>query len=232
MTDTINDDGPMQATPHGTLLDQLMDCRVPKSEREHAAAREIERLRAERESFYMDYRMKCDEETKRQAIEIEMLRADLADAPQPDDTALLRQALDALEYHMQQTRPIDKTSDAIAALRARLDGAPQPDDWQSALIANLLRMGCPLTKAQLRDLIESAVSPQPAPETDDDMVICPNCVHQFVAIPPNVQAKLSQPARVPMTREEIGRARDEIVDPGFLDGIVVAERHHAIRSEE
>ena len=32
---------------------------------------------AERDSFYMDYRMKCDEETKRQAIEIERLRAAL-----------------------------------------------------------------------------------------------------------------------------------------------------------
>ncbi len=37
---------------------------------------EIERLRADRDSFYMDYRIKCDEETKRQAVEIERLRAD------------------------------------------------------------------------------------------------------------------------------------------------------------
>ncbi len=34
-----------QATPHGVLIEQIMDCRVPKNEREHAAAREIERLR-------------------------------------------------------------------------------------------------------------------------------------------------------------------------------------------
>ena len=34
-----------QATPHQTLLEQIEDCRVPKNEREHAAAREIERLR-------------------------------------------------------------------------------------------------------------------------------------------------------------------------------------------
>jgi hypothetical protein len=42
-----------QATPHATLIDQLLDSRVPKTEREHAAAREIQRLReavaAERE---------------------------------------------------------------------------------------------------------------------------------------------------------------------------------------
>ena len=33
------------ATPHNELIAQLLDSRVPKSEREHAAAREIERLR-------------------------------------------------------------------------------------------------------------------------------------------------------------------------------------------
>lgn len=32
-----------QATPHGTLLEQLMDSRVAKTEREWAACREIER---------------------------------------------------------------------------------------------------------------------------------------------------------------------------------------------
>ena len=35
-----------QATSHATLLAELLDSRVPKSEREHAAAAEIERLRA------------------------------------------------------------------------------------------------------------------------------------------------------------------------------------------
>jgi hypothetical protein len=34
-----------QATPHNTLIGELMDSRIPKTEREHAAAREIERLR-------------------------------------------------------------------------------------------------------------------------------------------------------------------------------------------
>jgi len=36
---------PMAATPHKQLIDELMDSRIPKSEREHAAAREIEKLR-------------------------------------------------------------------------------------------------------------------------------------------------------------------------------------------
>lgn len=34
-----------QATPHAELLAQLLDPNVPKTEREHAAAREIKRLR-------------------------------------------------------------------------------------------------------------------------------------------------------------------------------------------
>lgn len=37
--------GCMQATPHRELMAQLMNPNVPKSEREHAAVREIERLR-------------------------------------------------------------------------------------------------------------------------------------------------------------------------------------------
>ena len=40
-----------QATPHETLIAQLMDSRAPKTEREHAAAREIDRLR-EAGKFY------------------------------------------------------------------------------------------------------------------------------------------------------------------------------------
>jgi len=35
-----------QATPHSQLISELMDSRGPKTEREHAAAREIGRLRA------------------------------------------------------------------------------------------------------------------------------------------------------------------------------------------
>ena len=33
-----------QATPHEQLIGELMDSTIPKTEREHAAAREIERL--------------------------------------------------------------------------------------------------------------------------------------------------------------------------------------------
>jgi len=33
-----------QATPHGTLLEQIMNSSIPKNEREWAAKREIERL--------------------------------------------------------------------------------------------------------------------------------------------------------------------------------------------
>jgi hypothetical protein len=35
-------------------------------------------------------------------------------------------------------------------------------------------------------------SPSPAPSVDNDMVICPNCVHQFVAIPVNVQQRVAE----------------------------------------
>lgn len=39
-----------QATPHDDLIGQIMDSRVPKNEREWAAAREIEALRARAEA--------------------------------------------------------------------------------------------------------------------------------------------------------------------------------------
>lgn len=41
-----------------------------------------------------------------------------------DDGELIRQLVDALEYHRAQTRPIDLTDEAIAAARARLEGKP------------------------------------------------------------------------------------------------------------
>lgn len=47
----MSDHEAKQATPHATLLAELLDPRIPKSEREHAAAREIERLTAERNAL-------------------------------------------------------------------------------------------------------------------------------------------------------------------------------------
>ena len=41
-----------------------------------------------------------------------------------DDEALIRQLVEALEYHATQTRPIWSTDKAIEAARARLEKAP------------------------------------------------------------------------------------------------------------
>jgi hypothetical protein len=46
----------------------------------HEAADELERLQAAEADFHMAYRMKCDEETKAQAVEIERLTAALKTA--------------------------------------------------------------------------------------------------------------------------------------------------------
>lgn len=43
------------ARPHGELIRELLDSRIPKNEREHAAAREIERLRAEVETGHYNW---------------------------------------------------------------------------------------------------------------------------------------------------------------------------------
>jgi hypothetical protein len=42
----MTDDKAMAATPHAELIAELMNPNNPKNEREHAAVREIERLRA------------------------------------------------------------------------------------------------------------------------------------------------------------------------------------------
>lgn len=52
-----------QATPHGALIEQIMDSRVPKNEREHAAAREIERLREEMSKMAQYSRPPTDNQT-------------------------------------------------------------------------------------------------------------------------------------------------------------------------
>ena len=50
-----------------------------------------------------------------------------AAADDDPDGALLRRALDALEYHRAQTRPIQRTEVAIDALRKRLARHEQPN---------------------------------------------------------------------------------------------------------
>lgn len=71
-----------QATPHETLLAELLDSRVPKSEREHAAAREVERLTAA-----LRHEADCVEaakaEIERLTAERDELRRQLAEA-EPD----------------------------------------------------------------------------------------------------------------------------------------------------
>lgn len=42
---------------------------------------------------------------------------------------VMKQALAALEYHVEQTRPIHQTSEAIAALRAAIEQAQKPVAW-------------------------------------------------------------------------------------------------------
>ena len=51
MTDKTDLREEKAATPHNELIAQLLDSRLPKNEREHAAAREIERLRREVEEW-------------------------------------------------------------------------------------------------------------------------------------------------------------------------------------
>jgi hypothetical protein len=135
-------------------------------------------------------------------------------APQPDDTALLRQALDSLVWASDLTsvatshKPLHE---AIAALRARLDGAPQPDD------------------SPLADLDWERLRARESRALDPD--------HQWAF---DLIRGAPQPARVPMTECEashlIAKAFESAkdVDSKSLSREIAraVERHHGIRSEE
>jgi hypothetical protein len=58
-----------QATPHEQLIDELRDSRIPKTEREHAAAREIEK---NQDRIAAGHRL---------ALELECLLLDTKDLP-------------------------------------------------------------------------------------------------------------------------------------------------------
>lgn len=57
-------------------VDELTRKWASNLERERGVIIERDALRAERDAFYMDYRAKCDAETKAQAVTIEALRAE------------------------------------------------------------------------------------------------------------------------------------------------------------
>lgn len=61
--------GAMQATPHEQLIDELRDSTIPKTEREHAAAREIEK---NQDRIAAGHRL---------ALELECLLMDTKDLP-------------------------------------------------------------------------------------------------------------------------------------------------------
>ncbi len=63
----------------GTAMKAAAEVRVAEAQ---ADAAELARLRAEAASFQMAYRLKCDEELKAQALEIERLRAKRAEMRQ------------------------------------------------------------------------------------------------------------------------------------------------------
>ena len=58
------------------------------------------------------------------AADAEARRVDELTALRKQDTALIRQLVDALEDHRAQTRPIELTDEAITAGRARLGSKP------------------------------------------------------------------------------------------------------------
>ena len=63
----------------------------------------------------------CCGAEQRERVPADVALARILEAAKPDpDEALLQSALDALEHHQEQTRPIERTTEVIAVLRDRL----------------------------------------------------------------------------------------------------------------
>ncbi len=68
-------------------------------------------------------------------------------------------------------------------------------------LTGTLKSGAWSTIAEAADALQ-AMEPSELDKTaDNSKVICPNCCHQFTAIPVNVQTRLQALERVPMTEE-------------------------------
>lgn len=68
-------------------------------------------------------------------------------------------------------------------------------------LTGTLKSGAWSTIAEAADALQ-AMEPSELDKTaDNNKVICPNCCHQFTAIPVNVQTRLQALERVPMTEE-------------------------------
>lgn len=72
-------------------------------------------------TWQADHPLKCCAMEQRERVPPDVALARIkAAAHRPTDEELLRTALEALEHHREQTRPIERTAVAIEALRNRL----------------------------------------------------------------------------------------------------------------
>jgi len=90
-----------RATPHADLIDDFLDSRTPKSEREHSAVREIQRLRKSVE----DWRAACVRAERNAAMSQEL------DAPHTCKNACERRAYQ-LEIRRLQFENVSLRKDA------------------------------------------------------------------------------------------------------------------------
>ena len=92
----------------------------------------------------------------------------------------------------------------------------------------------PATIRKAADALQ-AVEPSELDKTaDNNKVICPNCCHQFTAIPVNVQTRLQALERVPMTEQQAAKmARNMHTWPEKIEEVIRAtEAHHGITPPE
>ena len=111
----------------------------------------ITKLRAERDDFYSDYRMKCDKETKALTVERDALRHDIERhvaicAEQAEEIERLRAERDALAAQLtgydaaremlnvqdNQIDKLQKERDALAALLRRVLSCTDLHGWNGA----------------------------------------------------------------------------------------------------
>lgn len=75
----------------------------------------------------------------------------------PDHPEALRQALAALEYHQEQTRPIQRTIDTIASIKAALAEKPAAEFTREQAV-ELARKHCGLTIDPMSALVDTILA--------------------------------------------------------------------------
>lgn len=128
-----------------------------------------------------------------------------------------RQALEALEYHVEQTRPIQRTAEAITALREALEAGPQPAAIPAEWLEEAFRDGW----AMCRDS-------EIVGEEEEDWAFANSTTNSRMI---DAQQAAPQPARQPLTEDQVWES-NEIMAVNANLGLLTSDLMMLVRAIE